>query len=299
MFCIEKHPIWKSCIGSKLIMTLTFESALRLFQIKVYSISKPTMYELSLVWWDGRSEIIYFQKKDAIKYVKTNWLDTYSSHISTEFIEHQNVDMSKFFMDTNTTPSSSESPPTTSITSPIPLRKLWEKRISLPLRKSVECVTDSDSESQKSPKSPTTPTSLDSKSLLRRSLQFISSPRSRSSPHPSESPHSNASPRSSNNSPRSSNNSPRSSNNSPRSYVSSNNSPRSYVSPRSLDSPRSTESSSLESSGEVERKVSFVEPLVIRSEIQSGIRHGIRHEIQDIDIELSAHPSPQMVLVKK
>ena len=316
IFCVDKHPIWKSGIGSTLVMSLNYESQLKEFRIKVASISKPTMFELTLVMSSGECEKWYLLKKDAIKHTKVNWLDTYAKYVCIEFIEHKNVDMSKLLLQSPQSDSSNSTSPITSTpSSPTrssspsvddshsspssPLRKLFVKRFSLQLRKSVECVSDSES-SQRSPHSPHSsqphsphspqphsphspqphsphsPHLSESKSLFRKSLQFLSprasSPRSHS-PNSPKSRSSNSSPRH-NESPRSQSNS---NNNSPRpSKESPNNSPR--VSRRSGSTALTISLESIDKS--------------------QTIAQNITREEQ-IDFELSTQPSPKVVLQKK
>lgn len=59
--CVSKstHPFWESCIGSEIVLELITppESQLMCFIVSVASISKPTIYKMTIVFSDGSKDI--------------------------------------------------------------------------------------------------------------------------------------------------------------------------------------------------------------------------------------------------
>ena len=58
-------------------------------------ISNPYLYKIKINTGEIYPEVLFLKKKEAIKFIKNNWMAYYEDRTEVEFIEHQPVDMKK------------------------------------------------------------------------------------------------------------------------------------------------------------------------------------------------------------
>ena len=230
--CNKKHKFWSSHTGSQLILTLITppENQLKCLELTVSTIAKPHMYTIRTILTDGSYDTVHLNKKEAIRFVSSNWMNFYKNRTDINFKEHLDVDMSTIgcgdLRIRSPSPISSNSSNCQTKTkrdlSSSP-RSWIHKRLSLPPR----TYDDSNSDSN-SPKSPNTPKSPSTTNTTSNTTSNTSSPRSSPSSSPFNSPRNDrdkdlrrslhvSSTLSNESSPRSNVGSPRSNENSPRS----------------------------------------------------------------------------------
>lgn len=165
---INKHPFWKSCVGSQLNLILTGdpESQLKSLHVTIYTVS-PKTFEISVFLADGSLTSSIHSQKDAINLIKKNWIKYYADRTRLEFIEYHPVDMSTLMADSPRSPRSQSSSPRT-----------------------PRSQSDSPRSQSSSPRSPRSPRSSQSHSNSLRSSLSSSPPCSPNSPR-----HSPRSPR--------------------------------------------------------------------------------------------------------
>ena len=81
----RNHPFWKLTTGSELKLFLTRPNQIDHMVIKVYSVSKPYVYQINVVMKDGTvGPTVLHVKKDTIQLIKNEWLKYYEKDTTVE-----------------------------------------------------------------------------------------------------------------------------------------------------------------------------------------------------------------------
>ncbi len=81
----RNHPFWKLTTGSELKLFLNRSNQIDHMVIKVYSVSKPYVYQINVVMKDGTiGPTVLHVKKDTIQLIKNEWLKYYEKDTTVE-----------------------------------------------------------------------------------------------------------------------------------------------------------------------------------------------------------------------
>lgn len=99
-----KHPFWKATNGSSLKLSLEDSDQNQSLVITVHSVNEPYVYKL--VQDDPNQPLkLYMNKKEAIKYIKTQWWDCYGDKTMVEYTEQKEAVPSLYVESCPPTPS--------------------------------------------------------------------------------------------------------------------------------------------------------------------------------------------------